>query len=125
MPTRKYGGGRGRPVTGLMPITYPLGGCQIRAPFGMLVLEANMGTWNELSSELSQAVQSVGNSIVTVEPGNGRTFSGIILDEKTILTTARGIRDHENIRVWTSPDNPGMAALKGSDPGTDIAILDV
>jgi len=91
----------------------------------MLVSEANMGTWNDLSSELSQAVQSVGKSIVTIQAGGGRTLSGIILDEKTILTTARGIREDENIRAWVSPDQEIKAVLKGSDSETDIAILQI
>ena len=98
---------------------------QMRRPhsFAMLVPEANMGTWNELSNELSQAIQDVGKSIVTVQPDGGRTASGIILDEETILTTARAIADARTIRVWTNQEKTSNASLIGTDSGTDIALL--
>lgn len=82
-----------------------------------------MGTWSELSNEIAQAVQAVGKSIVAVEGRPGRTSSGIILDESTILTAAHTIHGQEDIRVWISPDEPLAASLKGVDSGTDIAIL--
>ncbi len=82
-----------------------------------------MGTWNELSNELSQAIQTVGKNVVTVQPGGGRTSSGIILENDTILTSAHAVSEGENIRGWTSPDKPFKATLVGRDPGTDIALL--
>ncbi len=54
-------------------------------------------TWNDLSNELSQAIQIVGKSIVTVQAGGGRTASGIVVDEKTVLTTARAVADEDYI----------------------------
>jgi hypothetical protein len=56
-----------------------------------------MSTWNDLSNELSQAIQIVGKSIVTVQAGGGRTASGIVVDEKTVLTTARAVADEDYI----------------------------
>jgi len=82
-----------------------------------------MGTWDELSSELSKAIQDVGKSVVTVQPGGGRTASGIFLDEQTIVTTARAVADHETIRVRVSSEKPLNATLVGSDSETDIAVL--
>ncbi len=82
-----------------------------------------MGTWNELSNELSQAIQTVGKSIVTVQPGGGRTSSGIILENDTVLTSAHAVSEGENIRGRISPDQPFAATLVGRDPGTDIALL--
>lgn len=82
-----------------------------------------MASWNELSNEISQTIQAVGKSIVTVQPGSGRTSSGIILDDETVITSAHSLAHEENIRVWTSPDQPVTATLKGSDPGTDLALL--
>jgi len=82
-----------------------------------------MGTWDELSSELSKAIQDVGKSVVTVQPGGGRTASGIFLDEQTILTTGRAVGDHETIRVRVSSEKPLNATLVGSDSETDIAVL--
>jgi len=82
-----------------------------------------MSTWNDLSNELSQAIQAVGKSIVTVQAAGGRTASGIVLDEKTVVTTARAVADEEKIRLWISPDQPFNASLVGIDSGTDIALL--
>ena len=82
-----------------------------------------MATWNELSTELSQAIQAVGKNIVTVQPGGGRTSSGIILDDHTILAAAHAIPEREGIRGWISPDQPFTASLVGRDSGTDIALL--
>lgn len=82
-----------------------------------------MASWNELSNEISQAIQVVGKSIVTVQPHGGRTSSGIILDDHTIITTARSVAEESSLQVWTSPDESATATLKGSDPGTDLALL--
>jgi S1-C subfamily serine protease len=60
-----------------------------------------MGTWDELSSELSKAIQDVGK----------------------IVTTARAVADHETIRVRVSSEKPLNATLVGSDSETDIAVL--
>jgi len=82
-----------------------------------------MSTWNDLSNDLTQAIQAVGKSVVTVQAGGGRTASGIVLDENTVVTTARAVADEEKIRLWVSPDQPFDATLAGIDPGTDIAVL--
>ena len=82
-----------------------------------------MGTWSELSSELSKAIEEVGKSVVTVQAGGGRIASGIILDEQTVVTTTRAVADPEAIRVWLSPDKPLNATLMGRDPDTDIGLL--
>ena len=82
-----------------------------------------MGTWNELSTELSQAIQAVGKNIVTVEGGGGRTSSGIILEDNTVLTSAHAVSEAESVRVWISHEQPHTATLAGRDSGTDIALV--
>jgi serine protease DegQ len=82
-----------------------------------------MGTWNDLSNEIAQAIQETGKSIVTVQAASGRTASGIILDEGTVLTSAHSISEEENIQIWVSPGQPTPARLAGRDSGTDIALL--
>ncbi len=82
-----------------------------------------MATWNELSTELSQAIQAVGKNIVTVQAGGGRISSGIILDDHTILVAAHSISERESIRGWISPDQPFSASQVGRDSGTDIVLL--
>ena len=80
-----------------------------------------MGTWNELSTEISQAIQSVGKNIVTVQAGGGRTSSGIILEDDTIVASAHAVSEGESVRVWISHDKPHTATLVGRDSGTEIA----
>ncbi len=82
-----------------------------------------MATWSDLSNEISRAVGEAGKSIVTVQGRGGRTSSGIILDETTVLTAAHALHDEENIRMWISPEHPITASVKGRDSGTDIAVL--
>jgi len=82
-----------------------------------------MGTWSELSRELSKAIEEVGNSVVTIQADGGRTASGIILGEQTVVTTARAVADREAIRVWMSSDKPLNASLVGRDSDTDIGLL--
>ncbi|MBO0910514.1 MAG: serine protease [Acidobacteria bacterium] len=81
-----------------------------------------MAAWSQLSSDISQAVEQTGKSIVTVG-GRGRPRSGIILDESTVVTAAHAIQEEENIRVWISPETPLRASLKGRDSATDIAVV--
>jgi len=84
-----------------------------------------MATWSELSHEISQAIQAVGKSVVTVQPRGGRTSSGIILDDHTIVTTARSVADESSVQIRTSPDESTTATPKGSDLSTHISLLQV
>jgi serine protease DegQ len=84
-----------------------------------------MGTWSELSNELSRAIQEVGSSVVTIQAEGGRTVSGILLDEQRIVTTASAISDREKVNAWISPAKPVNATAVGSDSGTDITLLKV
>jgi serine protease DegQ len=91
--------------------------------FVILVPEENMSSWSDLSNELSKTVQAVGKGVVTVQAEGNRTVSGIVLDERTIVTTASVINGGEKIRAWVSPDQQIDASLIGSDRATDIALL--
>jgi S1-C subfamily serine protease len=81
-----------------------------------------MGTWNELSNEITQAVQEAGKSILAVQ-GRGRTSAGIVLDDSQVLAAAHSVSDEESVNVWISPDHPVRAQLVGRDSATDIAVL--
>ena len=91
--------------------------------FVILVPEGNMSTWSELSNGLSSTVQGVGKSVIALQAEGDRTVSGIVLDERTIVTTASVISDGEKLRVWVSPDQQIDASVIGSDRGTDIALV--
>ena len=97
----------------------------MRNPGGFVILvpEGNMSTWSELSNDLSSTVQRVGKSIVAVQADGNRTVSGIVLDERTIVTTASVVSDGEEIRAWVSRDQQINASVIGRDHGTDIALL--
>jgi S1-C subfamily serine protease len=79
--------------------------------------------WKELSTEISEAVGTVGQSIVTVQAGGHRTSSGVVLDETTVVTTAHTISSEGDIQVWMSPKEPCGAQVVGRDSGTDLALL--
>ncbi|MBV9182637.1 MAG: serine protease [Acidobacteria bacterium] len=81
-----------------------------------------MGTWSQLSSELSEAVQKVGESVVTVQAGAG-TASGIVLDDNTVLTTAHSLSEQSKLRAFQTPDHIVDATLVGRDYGSDLALL--
>jgi S1-C subfamily serine protease len=91
--------------------------------FVILVPEEIMATWSELSNELHKTIQTVGKSVITVQAEGNRTVSGIVFDERTIVTTASVVSDGERIRVWVSPDQRIDASVIGRDRGTDIALL--
>jgi hypothetical protein len=76
-----------------------------------------MSTWSELSNELSSTVQGVGKSIVALQAEGNRTVSGIVLDERTIVTTASVISDGEKIRVSEANAPPGGSRVV---PGCDL-----
>ncbi len=80
-------------------------------------------TWQQLSKEISQAVDQAGKSIVAVDGRSGHTSSGIIWRTDSVLTAAHSIRTDSNIRVILGPGKSVQAKLAGRDRGTDIAVL--
>ncbi|MBV9623281.1 MAG: serine protease [Acidobacteria bacterium] len=84
-----------------------------------------MATWSELSNEIAEGIQSAGRSIVSVQGDGRRTAAGIVLDDSTILTSAQGISEADNISVWISRQQPLKASLLGRDHGSDLALLKI
>lgn len=82
-----------------------------------------MGTWSELSREISQGVEKVAPGIVAVQARGPRTSSGLIWSEKTIVTAAHTVRSESEIAVWISPDRSLKARLAGRDAASDVAAL--
>src|SRR5262245_14575088 len=79
--------------------------------------------WQQLSKEISQAVEEAGKSIVAVDGRSGHTSSGIVWHRDSILTAAHAIRQDANIGVVFAPGRSAVARLAGRDRGTDIALL--
>lgn len=76
----------------------------------------------ELSEALSKIVESTGKSVVRVHAGR-RPFSGIAWSDTEVVTALHGLH-HEQVTV-TVGGAERKARLKGSDPSTDLALLEV
>lgn len=76
-----------------------------------------------LSVGLSERVSESGASVVRVEGGRGRPASGVVWDEKHVITVARAVRG-ERAEIGI-----GKSALptkvRGVDPTTDLALLEI
>jgi S1-C subfamily serine protease len=76
-----------------------------------------------LSAGLSERVAASSASVVRVEGGRGRPASGVVWDEKHVITVARAIRgERAEIGIGKSTL---AAKVRGADPTTDLALLEV
>lgn len=79
---------------------------------------------SELSEVLSKVVESTGKSVVRVQ-GRRRPFSGIVWSANEIVTVHHGLL-HADGGVVVGVDGTELKAkVKGSDPSTDIALLEI
>src|SRR5580698_5035086 len=75
------------------------------------------------STELADVVGKVGKSVVAVDARPRFGSSGVFWRPGIVVTAEHTIRREEEISV-TLPDGATVsAAVAGSDPGTDIAVL--
>lgn len=72
---------------------------------------------------LITTVETVALSIVRVEGRRGYPLSGIVYDEKHIITTSRAAERDDNLRVGLPSGGSAPASLVGRDPSTDLALL--
>jgi S1-C subfamily serine protease len=79
--------------------------------------------WQQLSKEISKAVEEAGKSIVAVDGRSGHTSSGIVWRRDSIITAAHAIRQDTNIGIVFAPGRSVVARLAGRDRGTDLALL--
>jgi len=79
--------------------------------------------WQQLSKEISKAVEEAGKSVVAVDGRSGHTSSGIVWRRDSIITAAHAIRQDTNIRIVFAPGRSVVARLAGRDRGTDLALL--
>jgi S1-C subfamily serine protease len=80
-------------------------------------------TWQQLSGEVSQAIDQAGKAVVAVDGRSGHTTSGIVWRNDSILTAAHAIRRDASISVILGPGRSVTGRLVGRDRGTDIAVL--
>jgi serine protease Do len=77
-----------------------------------------------LSNELAGAVERAAARVVAVHARPRINSSGIVWRENLILTSSEGIRFEEGIKVLFPDGRHAEARLRGSDPGTDLALLE-
>lgn len=79
---------------------------------------------SELSEVLSSVVESTGKSVVRVQ-GRRRPFSGIAWSANEVVTVHHALQHVEGEVIVGLAGTELKAKVKGSDPSTDIALLEV
>ncbi len=78
-----------------------------------------------LSTELADAVESAGRSVVAIHARRRIPASGVQWRTGVIVATNHTINREDNITVTLGDDVTVPATLAGRDPGTDIAVLKI
>lgn len=78
----------------------------------------------QLSNQMADAVASAAPSVVQVNGGR-RPVSGLVYASDVVLTTMRGVGQHEQVRVRREDGQDFQGDLAGWDPATQLAVLRV
>jgi S1-C subfamily serine protease len=78
-----------------------------------------------LSNELASVVAGAAGSVVAVHARPRFSSSGVVWRPGVIVTAEHTLRREEEITVTLASGATVAATLKGSDPGTDLAVLQV
>jgi len=76
-----------------------------------------------LSTELANVVAAHARSVVYVDAHPRRDASGIVWDERHVVTVAHAIDREDDIELLLADDGKARATLVGLDRSTDIAVL--
>jgi S1-C subfamily serine protease len=79
----------------------------------------------EFSTELADAVERVGKSVITVLEGGREGVSGTVWRDGTAITPEHTIRGLDEVTVLIPSGGKSKARVAGRDHGTDVAILEV
>jgi S1-C subfamily serine protease len=82
-------------------------------------------TLQDLSHDLTQAVEQISRSVVAVNARRHLSSSGVYWRDGIIVTAAHTIRRTEDISVTLSSGQIVAASFAGADPATDLAVLKV
>jgi S1-C subfamily serine protease len=82
----------------------------------------NAGAWSGLSKSISETIEAVQDSIVTVHGGGRSTSSGVVWRPGVVVTVRQGLRRGDSLQVALRGE-PFAATLAGADGGTDLAVL--
>src|ERR1700732_1877179 len=80
------------------------------------------GVWSGLSKSISETIEGVQDSIVTVHGGGRSTSSGVVWRPGVVVTVRQGLRRSDSLQV-AHRGEPIPATLAGADAGTDLAVL--
>jgi serine protease Do len=78
-----------------------------------------------LSNKLAETVERAAASRVAVHARRGIGSSGIVWRDNLILTSSEGVRADEGIKIALPDGRVTTARLRGRDPGTDLAVLEI
>jgi S1-C subfamily serine protease len=78
--------------------------------------------WSGLSKSISETIEAVQNSIVTVHGGGRSTSSGVVWRPGVVVTVRQGLRRSDSLQVAHGGE-PVPATLAGADAGADLAVL--
>ena len=79
----------------------------------------------DFSTELADAVERAGKSIITVLEGGREGVSGTVWRDGLAITAEHTIRSLDEVTVLLPSGARNKARVVGRDHGTDIAILEV
>lgn len=82
----------------------------------------NTGVWSGLSKSITETIEAVQDSIVTVHGGGRSTSSGVVWRPGVVVTVRQGLRRSDSLQV-AHRGEPVAATLAGTDAGTDLAVL--
>ena len=80
------------------------------------------GVWSGLSKSITETIEAVQDSIVTVHGGGRSTSSGVVWRPGVVVTVRQGLRRTDSLQV-AHRGEPFAATLAGADAGTDLAVL--
>ncbi len=78
---------------------------------------------SSLSNDLAAAVERIAPSVVYVDASRRRDASGVVLDERTVVTVDHVLDRDEDIELILTGDARSSAEVIGRDPTTDLALL--
>lgn len=80
---------------------------------------------SDLSSQMADAVETVGASLVLVDGRARQPASGIVWAENSVLTADHVLEREEDLSVLTGDGRKLAAQFVGRDPSSDLAVLKV
>src|SRR5579871_1068807 len=85
---------------------------------------ATRAVWAEFSEDLARVAESVGQSVVALQPADAHACSGVLW-QKAVVVTANHSTRNDQLAVILPDGKSASARIKGRDPSTDLAIFTI